>query len=66
MYKQNAPTYGLPQHLHSLQASLDFAGACLNEVLLRKSGKINEYPLVSTQRYNIHPPTEMFSFLDHF
>lgn len=33
-YERNAPEYdGLPANLHTLQASLDYAGACLNEVL---------------------------------
>lgn len=35
-YARNAPEYdGLPVNLHSLQASLDDAGTCLNEVLER-------------------------------
>lgn len=32
-YKQNAPSYGLPVELYPLEASLDFAGKCLDEVL---------------------------------
>lgn len=36
-YSENAPEYtGLPDDLHTLQASLDYAGVCLNEVLQRK------------------------------
>ena len=33
-YEKNAPSYAeLPRELHSLTSSLDYAGACLNEVL---------------------------------